>query len=144
MRRNPDIEQERAIAIADLIEENHFHPAKADELGCPGPYHVRLGVPDGRLSLEITHVSGKPIQTLLVGLARLRRPIREYFAICDSYFKAVRKASAHEIETTDMARRGVHNEAARQLQERLADKVEMDFATARRLFTLICVLHIKG
>ena len=144
VRRNPDIERERAVAIADLIEENHFHPFKADELGCPGPYHVRLAVLDGRLSVDIAHAGGQPVQRLLIGLARLRRPIREYFAICDSYFKAVRKASAHEIETTDMARRGVHDDAARQLQERLADKVEMDFATARRLFTLICVLHIKG
>lgn len=144
VRRNADIERERAVAIADLIDENYFHPFKADELDCAGPYHVRLAVPDGRLSLTIDHESGKPVQTLLLGLARLRRPIREYFAICDSYYKALRVASAHDIETTDMARRGVHDEAARQLQERLADKVEIDFATARRLFTLICVLQIKG
>jgi uncharacterized protein (UPF0262 family) len=88
--------------------------------------------------------AGQELETLILGLGRFRRPVREYFAICDSYYQAIRKASAQEIETIDMARRGVHNEAAEMLLERLDGKVETDFATARRLFTLICVLHIRG
>ena len=144
VHRNAEIERERAVAMADLIDENSFRPLRAGELGCDGPYRVRLAVPDGRLSLAIESEDGKPLQTLLFGLARFRRPIREYFAICESYYKAVRKASPHEIETTDMARRALHDDASRLLIERLEGKVELDFATARRLFTLICVLHIKG
>ena len=94
--------------------------------------------------MDISDDAGNPVETLLLGLARFRRPIREYFAICDSYYQAIRKASAQEIETIDMARRGIHDQAARLLLERLDGKVETDFPTARRLFTLICVLHIKG
>ena len=87
---------------------------------------------------------GGELESLILGLGRFRRPIREYFAICDSYYQAIRKATAQEIETIDMARRGIHNEAAELLLERLDGKVETDFDTARRLFTLICVLHIRG
>jgi uncharacterized protein (UPF0262 family) len=94
--------------------------------------------------LDISDEDGRALETLILGLGRFRRPIREYFAICDSYYQAIRKASAQEIETIDMARRGVHNEAAEMLLERLDGKVATDFATARRLFTLICVLHIRG
>ena len=142
--RNADIEQERRIAIYDLIEENLFKPARAFAAGHEGPYRLRLSVFDGRLSLEIADQAGMNLETLILGLGRFRRPIRDYFAICDSYYQAIRKASAAEIETIDMARRGVHNEAAEMLLERLEGKVETDFATARRLFTLICVLHIRG
>ncbi len=94
--------------------------------------------------LTIADEEGRLVEELLLGLARFRRPIREYFAICDSYYQAIRKATPGEIETIDMARRGIHNRAAELLLERLEGKVETDFATARRLFTLICVLHIKG
>ena len=142
--RNADIEQERRIAIFDLIEENTFKPLRAVERGATGPYHLKLAVRDGRLLLTIGDTQDQLLEELLLGLARFRRPIREYFAICDSYYQAIRKATAAEIETIDMARRGVHNSAAELLLERLEDKVETDFATARRLFTLICVLHIKG
>jgi uncharacterized protein (UPF0262 family) len=142
--RNADIEQERRIAIFDLIEENSFKPLRAHAAGHEGPYRLRLSVQDGRLSLDISDEQGALLETLILGLGRFRRPIREYFAICDSYYQAIRKASAQEIETIDMARRGVHNEAAEMLLERLDGKVETDFATARRLFTLICVLHIRG
>jgi len=142
--RNADIEQERRIAIFDLIEDNQFKPQRAWEAGHQGPYRLKLAVDDGRLSLEISDEAGTLLETLILGLGRFRRPIREYFAICDSYYQAIRKASAAEIETIDMARRGVHNEAAEMLLERLEGKVETDFATARRLFTLICVLHIRG
>ena len=142
--RNADIEQERRIAIFDLVEENTFTPLRAVERGARGPYHLRLAVRDGRLLMTICDMRGDILEELLLGLARFRRPIREYFAICDSYYQAIRKATPSEIETIDMARRGVHNRAAELLMERLEGKVETDFATARRLFTLICVLHIKG
>lgn len=142
--RNADIEQERRIAIFDLIEENTFKPLRAVERGGMGPYRLRLAVQDGRLMMTIANTEEAVLEELLLGLARFRRPIREYFAICDSYYQAICKATPAEIETIDMARRGVHNNAAELLLERLEGKVETDFATARRLFTLICVLHIKG
>ena len=142
--RNADVEQERRVAIYDLIEENSFKPLRPVAAGHNGPYHLKLSVQDGRLAMEIDDADDQPLETLLLGLARFRRPIREYFAICDSYYQAIRKATPAEIETIDMARRGIHNEAAELLMERLEGKVETDFATARRLFTLICVLHIRG
>ncbi|MEM6858005.1 MAG: UPF0262 family protein [Pseudomonadota bacterium] len=142
--RNADVEQERRVAIYDLIEENTFKPVKSAQKGAKGPYRLFLGVRDGRLAMDVSDESEQLLETLLIGLARFRRPIREYFAICDSYYQAIRKATPAEIETIDMARRGIHNNAAELLLERLEGKVETDFATARRLFTLICVLHIKG
>jgi uncharacterized protein (UPF0262 family) len=142
--RNADIEQERRIAIFDLKEENAFKPLRSFEAGYEGPYHLNLSVADGRLMFAISGKDGTELETLILGLGRFRRPIREYFAICESYYQAIRKATAQEIETIDMARRGIHDEAAELLMERLEGKVETDFATARRLFTLICVLHIRG
>jgi uncharacterized protein (UPF0262 family) len=146
--RNADIEQERRIAIFDLIEENRFKPVRAFAAGFEGPYRLKLSVEDGRLALQIAGEEngeeGAELETLILGLGRFRRLIRDYFAICDSYYQAIRKATAQEIETIDMARRGVHTEAAELLLERLDGKVETDFPTARRLFTLICVLHIRG
>lgn len=142
--RSADVEQERRVAIYDLIEENTFKPLKSAEKGAKGPYRLFLGVRDGRLAMDVSDAEEQLLETLLIGLARFRRPIREYFAICDSYYQAIRKATPAEIETIDMARRGIHNQAAELLLERLEGKVETDFATARRLFTLICVLHIKG
>lgn len=142
--RNADIEQERRIAIFDLIEENTFKPVRSYAAGYVGPYNLKLAIVDGRLAIDVADSAGSPLETLLLGIGRLRRPIREYFAICESYYQAIRKASAQEIETIDMARRGVHNQAAELLLERLEGKVETDFATARRLFTLICVLHIRA
>lgn len=142
--RNADVEQERRVAIYDLIEENRFKPVRAAARGHEGPWRLRLSVQDGRLALDIRDMGEAPVETIVLGLARFRRPIREYFAICDSYYQAIRKATPAEIETIDMARRGIHNNAAELLLERLDGKVETDFPTARRLFTLICVLHIKG
>lgn len=141
--RSADVEQERRIAIFDLLEENHFRPLRKHEDGYEGPYRVRLSTQEGRLVIEIDREDGTPLEAVILGLARFRRPIREYFAICDSYFQAIRQATAQQIETVDMARRGIHNEAAELLMERLDGKIEVDFDTARRLFTLICVLHIK-
>ena len=142
--RNADIEQERRIAIFDLIEDNVFKPLREHADGYAGPYELRLSVQEGRLVWDIRRQGGEPLEMLILGLARFRRPVREYFAICDSYYQAIRKATAAEIETIDMARRSLHNEAAELLIERLSGKIEVDFATARRLFTLISVLHIKG
>ena len=100
-------------------------------------------MPDGRLCIGLTDGAGADAGTITLGLARFRRVVREYFAICDSYYKALRKASASELETIDMARRAIHDRGARQLADALEDKVALDHATARRLFTLICVLHIR-
>ncbi|MGB3710366.1 MAG: UPF0262 family protein [Erythrobacter sp.] len=142
--RNADVEQERRVAIYDLIEENTFKPVRSAERGADGPYRLELAVRDGRLAMDIADEDEQALETLIIGLARFKRPIRDYFAVCDSYYQAIRKATPAEIETIDMARRGIHNNAAELLLERLDGKVETDFATARRLFTLICVLHIKG
>ena len=142
--RSADIEQERRIAIFDLLEENHFAPQRQHPDGYAGPYKLHLSVEEGRLALEIRRADGSPLETLVLGLARFRRPIRDYFAICDSYYQAIRNATPAQIETVDMARRGIHNDAAELLRERLEGKIDVDFDTARRLFTLICVLHIKG
>lgn len=142
--RNADIEQERRVALFDLIEDNTFTPVRAFAAGHAGPYRLRLSVQDGRLVLEIASEAGDLLETIILGLGRFRRHIKDYFAICDSYYQAVRKASANEIETIDMARRGVHNQAAELLLEAFVGKVETDFLTARRLFTLICVLHIRA
>ncbi|KTT73147.1 UPF0262 family protein [Sphingomonas endophytica] len=142
--RSADIEQERRIAIFDLIEENHFAPQRGYPDGYAGPFRVKLGVEEGRLAIQIAREDGTPLETLVLGLARFRRPIRDYFAICDSYFQAIRQSTPAQIETVDMARRGIHNEAAELLRERLDGKIHIDFDTARRLFTLICVLHIKA
>lgn len=142
--RSADVEQERRIAIYDLIEENSFKPLRAAERGATGPYRLKLAVSDGRLALLIADADDRLLEELILGLARFRRSIRDYFAICDSYYQAIRRATPGEIETIDMARRAIHNRAAEVLLETLEGKIETDFATARRLFTLICVLHIKG
>ena len=138
LKRNADIEQERRIAIFDLLEKNVF-----DVAGHDGPHRVRLRVEEGRLAIELLDETSAPRDTIRMGLGRFRRPVRDYFAICESYFRAVRGDGAKGIEAIDMARRALHNEAAELLRECLDGKVAMDFDTARRLFTLICVLHIK-
>ncbi len=144
LARNPDIEQERRVAMFDLIEENSFRPHRSWDAGHHGPYRLHLAVHDGRLSMDIADAAGAPLESIILAMGRFRRSIREYFAVCDSYYKAVRKATAKEIETIDMARRGIHNHAAELLLDRFEGKIETDHATARRLFTLICVLHIRG
>jgi uncharacterized protein (UPF0262 family) len=138
IRRSDDIERERRVAIFDLLEANSFQPAGHD-----GPFRILLRIEDNRLAIDLKDEAGAPLDTIRLGLARFKRPVRDYFAICESYFKAVRSASPKGLETIDMARRSLHNEAAELLRESLAGRIEMDFDTARRLFTLICVLHIK-
>ncbi len=142
--RNADVEQERRVAIFDLLEANSFKPATAYDDGYAGPYKLVMGVEEGRLTVALSTTDDRPLEEFVIPLSPFRRTVRDYFAICDSYYKAVRAATSQQIETIDMARRGLHNEAAELLIERLAGKVEVDFDTARRLFTLICVLHIRG
>jgi uncharacterized protein (UPF0262 family) len=142
--RSADVEQERRVAIFDLLEGNFFAPRTAYGDGYGGPYRIVMRVEEGRLAIDIRKQSEEPLETIILPMASFRRIIRDYFAICDSYYKAIRSASPSQIEAIDMGRRGIHNEAAELLQERLAEKIEIDFDTARRLFTLICVLHIRG
>lgn len=139
-RGAPDQEHERAIAIYDLIEANHFDiPGETS-----GPYTLHLSLQERKLVFEIRHESGPLLVTHFLSLTPFNRLIRDYHMICDSYFAAIRTSSAAQIEAIDMGRRGLHNEAATLLEERLAGKVEMDHDTARRLFTLVYALHWKG
>jgi len=141
VRRSPEIEHERAVAIFDLLEENRFAPLGHDG----GPYELRLSVEDRqRLVMDIRHESGDPVERLTMSLTPFRRIVKDYFQICESYFDAIKRLTPSQIETIDMARRGLHNEGSDMLAERLKDKVDMDRDTSRRLFTLICVLHIRG
>jgi uncharacterized protein (UPF0262 family) len=139
-RSGPDIEHERAIAIYDLIEQNLFAPEGAVE----GPYTLHLAITGNRLMFDIRHENGSPVVAHLLSLTPFRRIVKDYFMICDSYYQAIRTATPDKIEAIDMGRRGIHDEGSRTLQERLNGKVRVDFETARRLFTLICVLHWKG
>jgi uncharacterized protein (UPF0262 family) len=140
VRRNADIEHERAVAIFDLIEENSFAPAG----DLAGPFHLNLGLEENRLILEIRSTAEEPLERVTLPLTPFRGIIKDYFLICESYYQAIRTASPSRIEAIDMGRRGLHNEGSELLRERLADKVAIDLDTARRLFTLICVLHIRG
>jgi uncharacterized protein (UPF0262 family) len=141
--RNAEIESERTVALAALVEENHFRPLWAVAKGHHGPWHLRLSVIDGMLAVQVLDEAGVDGGTVGLGMARLRRVIREYFAICDSYLMALRRATSAEIETLDMTRRAIHDRGTRHLLHILEGKIVTDFATARRLFTLICVLHSK-
>jgi uncharacterized protein (UPF0262 family) len=144
LARSEAVEREREVALRDLVADNSFRPLRSAERGLRGPWSLALSLVEGRLAMAVSDGSGAEAETIGLGLARFRRVVREYFAICDSYYKALRTPSAQEIETIDMARRAIHDRATRQLLEALEGKVETDFATARRLFTLICVLHIKA
>jgi uncharacterized protein (UPF0262 family) len=138
----PEVEQERKVAIFDLLEENSFAlPAREDRAVPPGPYRLDLSIRDRRLVFDIRTEGGDPAAEFHLSLGPFRQVVKDYFQICESYFSAVRTQPPSQIETIDMARRGIHDEGARTLQDRLAGKAELDRATARRLFTLICVLH---
>src|SRR6195952_563320 len=140
VRRTREIEQERDIAIYDLLEANSFTPE-----GSPGgPYKLMLGIEENRLTFDIALEDETPHGKIMLSLTPLRRVIKDYFLVCDSYYKAIRTAPPSQIEALDMGRRGLHNEGAKELQVRLKGKVETDFGTARRLFTLICVLQMRG
>ncbi|WP_259782935.1 UPF0262 family protein [Aestuariispira ectoiniformans] len=141
IRRSPEVEHERAVALYDLLDMNRFRPAG----GYTGPFKVTLSIEDGkRLHFRIWDTSDVLQTEVILALSPFRRLIRDYFQICESYYDAIKRLSPAQIETIDMARRGLHNEGSDLLRERLAGKAEMDQATSRRLFTLICVLHIKG
>jgi uncharacterized protein (UPF0262 family) len=142
--RNAAIERERQVAIADLLARNRFEPKRTRNAGHDGPYRVRLRVEEGRLAIEIADADARPLETIILGLGRFRRTLKDYFAICDSYFKALEQSNPAHIEPIDMARRGLHNSGAELLVDCLDGKVALDFDTARRLFTLIAVLHIRG
>lgn len=139
-RGNPDQEHERRIAAYDLIEENVFAPVGHDV----GPYGLHISLQDGRLVLDIRNANSEPVVAHMLSLTPLRRVVRDYFTICDSYYAAIRSATPSQIETIDMARRGLHNEGSEILRERLAGKIALDLSTARRLFTLVSALYWKG
>ena len=140
VRRSPDVEHERAVAIYDLLEENHFAPVGDYQ----GPYNLHLSIEERRLLFDIRTESDEALGTVTLPLLPFRRIVRDYFTICESYFEAIKTASPSRIEAIDMGRRGLHNEGSNLLRERLDGKIGIDFDTARRLFTLICVLHIRG
>ncbi|WP_315835651.1 UPF0262 family protein [Bradyrhizobium prioriisuperbiae] len=139
-RSGPDIEHERAIAIYDLVEKNLFAPEGA----AGGPFTLHLGISGNRLMFDIRQEDASPVVVHLLSLTPFRRIVKDYFMICDSYYHAIRTATPDKIEAIDMGRRGVHDEGSHTLMERLNGKVRIDFETARRLFTLISVLHWKG
>ncbi len=139
-RGNPDQEHERAIAIYDIVEANSFGVPSHDG----GPYVLHLGLVDKRLCFDVRTADGEPVVSHHLSLTPFRGVIRDYEMVCDSYYKAIRTASPGQIEAIDMGRRGLHDEAAELLVQRLEGKLELDFDTARRLFTLIFALHWKG
>ena len=140
-RSTPDVEHEREVAIFDLIEENSFAPE-----GDPGegPYRLKLSVAEGRLVLAVRRESGEAVATHVLALGSLRRIVKDYYLVCESYYEAIRLGSLARIEAIDMGRRGLHDEGSTLLTKRLEGKIALDFATARRLFTLVCVLHWRG
>jgi uncharacterized protein (UPF0262 family) len=140
-RSTPDVEHERAVAIFDLIEENAFRPL-GDEEG--GPYRLHLSLVESRLVMNVTRENGDQVVTHILSLTPFRRVVKDYFLICESYFEAIKSSSPSQIEAIDMGRRGLHNEGSQTLMDRLSGKIEVDFDTARRLFTLVCVLHWRG
>lgn len=139
-RSTPDVEHERAVAIFDLIEENRFEPVGHGG----GPYKLQLSLIDSKLVFNISTESGEAVATHILSLTPLRRIIKDYFMICESYYEAIRSSTPSQIEAIDMGRRGIHNDGSETLQERLKGKISIDFDTARRLFTLVCVLYWRG
>jgi uncharacterized protein (UPF0262 family) len=140
VRRTPEIEQEREVAISDLLEGNYFKPKDTGS----GPYRLALSMRENRLEFDITHDNEQHVGLILLSLTPFRRIVKDYFLVCDSYYRAIRTAPPSQIESLDMGRRALHNEGTELLMKRLSGKIETDFDTARRLFTLICVLHLKG
>ena len=139
-RTSDDVEHERRVAIYDLLENNKFRPVGHDG----GPYALQLGISGNRLVFDIRLTDNSPVIAHMLSLAPFRRVVKDYFVVCDSYYAAIRTATPDRIEALDMARRGLHDEGSQLMMERLKRKVDIDFDTARRLFTLISVLHWKG
>ncbi len=140
VRRNPDVDHERRVAVFDLLQENRF----ALTGGAQGPFRVHVSVRETRLVLEVRSEDERDVDTIVLALTPFRRIIREYFLICESYYNAIKTATPSRIEAIDMGRKGLHDEGAQLLRRHLAAKVDVDEATSRRLFTLLCVLHFKG
>lgn len=141
----PEIDQERKVAVFDLLEDNSFVLVPREgQTAPPGPFAMRLSIRDRRLCIAIADEAGLVLNELLLSLGPFKQVVKDYYQICGSYFDAVKRLPPSQIEAIDMARRGIHNEGARILQERLDGKADMDIDTARRLFTLICVLHFGG
>lgn len=140
VRWNPEIDHERRVAIFDLLERNRFAPVGAG----PGPYRLHLAVAGGRLEMVIRAAKGdRALDHVSLAMTGLRRVIRDYFSVCENYFEGIRTAPPSRIEALDVGRRAVHDEGARMLREKLADRICIDDDTARRLFTLVCVLHLR-
>jgi uncharacterized protein (UPF0262 family) len=139
-RASRDVEHERAVAIYDLLENNRFEPVAH----AGGPYALKIALVEKRLVFEVTLADGTPVIAHVLSLTPFRKVVRDYFLVCDSYYAAIRTATPGQIEAIDMGRRGLHDEGSALLQERLKGKIEVDFDTARRLFTLVCALHWKG
>jgi uncharacterized protein (UPF0262 family) len=137
--RAHEIARECEVAIRDLLEGNYFRPRGSS---C-GPYQLELSIAENKLVFSISLESGDPHGRIVLSLTPLRRVVKEYFQVCESYYAAVHDGRGPQIEAIDMGRRGLHDEGARLLRERLKGNIDMDFATARRLFTLLCVLHAK-
>jgi len=132
----PEIEKERRVALYDLLEGNKFEvPSKS------GPYHLILSIKEKRLVFEVSKEDQSPVSEFHLSLSPFRQVVKDYWAICESYYDAVKNLPPGKIETIDMARRGIHDEGARILLERLEEKAILDRDTSRRLFTLICILH---
>ncbi|EKF57733.1 MAG: UPF0262 family protein [Agrobacterium albertimagni] len=139
-RSTPDVEHERAVAIFDLIEENSFEPVGH----AGGPYKLYLSLVDRKLVFSIKTESGEDVAVHILSLTPLQRIIKDYFMICESYYEAIRSSTPSQIEAIDMGRRGIHNDGSQTLMDRLSGKIKLDFDTARRLFTLVCVLYWRG
>ncbi|MBF0168456.1 MAG: UPF0262 family protein [Alphaproteobacteria bacterium] len=140
VRRRPEVEHERAVAIYDLIEENTFQPIGDWQ----GPFTLHLAMEDSRLAFDIRTEDGIGLVCVAIDVKPFYGLIKDYFIVCDSYFASIKLAPLSKIEAADMARRSLHNEGAKLLMERLKGRIDIDFDTARRLFTLVCVLHIRG
>lgn len=141
VRWNPEIDHERKVAIFDLLEKNHFAPAD----GAEGPFLVKLAIRETRLVMDLRdQADTEDLGQIILPIGSLRRVIKDYFNVCQSYFEAIKQSGPGQIEALDMGRRGLHDEGSERLRERLTDKVDIDFDTARRLFTLICVLHLRS
>ncbi|MCW8915514.1 MAG: UPF0262 family protein [Magnetovibrio sp.] len=140
VNRSAQVEHERKVAIYDLLENNHF--ALID--GPEGPYNLHLSIEENRLAFDVRNADEQPIKRFMLALSPFRAIVREYLMVCDSYYKAIKTSSPSQIEAIDMGRRGLHNDGSDVLEQRLKDKAELDHNTARRLFTLVCVLHIRA
>ena len=139
-RRSPEVEHERTVAIFDLLEDNDFALVGSEA----GPYKLHLGVFEQRLVFAVHDEEDNKLRDIVLSLTPFRKIVKDYFLICESYYAAIKKLGTSQIEALDMGRRGLHNEGSEVLRERLAGKIEVDHDTARRLFTLICALHIKA